>query len=148
MKKKTGRHHYVESGLPNVFLEGINIYYCSCGAREPGIPCIEPLHKLIAEIIVEKSPRLTGPEIRFLRGQLELKANELAKILGVSKVTVSRWENDKVKIDKSYDHMIRALIKSKDFRAVLESIRKRDKKKETKKHRYVLDPKELLSCST
>jgi len=148
LKKRKGRYHYKESGLPKVYLDGINIYYCSCGEEIAEIPCIEILYEALAEIIVEKSPRLTGPEIRFLRKHFELKANEFAKLLGVSKVTVSRWENDKVRIDKSYEHMIRALIKSKDFREVLESIRKRSQKKESKKHHYVLDPKELLSCAT
>jgi putative zinc finger/helix-turn-helix YgiT family protein len=146
MKKRKGRYHYEESGLPNLYLEGIDIYYCSCGEEMGAIPCIDKLHNIIMRTIVDTSPRLSGREIRFIRKNLELKASEFANLLGVSKVTVSRWENDKVKIDKSYDNMIRALVKSEDFRSVLESINNKDKGR-SKSHKYVLDPNELLSRS-
>ncbi|MFO8056428.1 MAG: helix-turn-helix domain-containing protein [bacterium] len=146
LKKKTGRYHYTESGLPNVYLDGITIYYCSCGEVMPEIPCIEELHERLARDIAENSPRLTGPEIRFLRKHLELKPVDFAKLLGVSKVTVSRWEHNKVKIDKAYEGIIRALVKSKEFRSVLENVT--EKRQSGGSHRYVIDAKSLvLSCA-
>jgi putative zinc finger/helix-turn-helix YgiT family protein len=143
MKEKKGRYHFIESGLPNIYLDGVTIHYCSCGEESAAIPCLDKLLERIAHVIVEKSPLLTGTEVRFLRKSLGLKSVELAEMLDVSKVTVSRWENDKARINKSYDNMIRALIQSKDFKTVLQGIRRKDKKQIAKSHRYTLDAGEL-----
>jgi len=143
MKEKKGGYHFIESGLPNIYLEGVTIHHCSCGEENAAIPCLDALLDKIASSIVENSPLLTGPEVRFLRKHLGLKSVELAYVLDVSKVTVSRWENDKARIDKSYDNMIRALIQSKDFKKVLQGIRRKDKKKAGWPHRYVFDTQEL-----
>ena len=49
---------------------------------------------------------MTGEEIRFLRKEMRLKANELAALLGVHKVTVSRWENNEEAIGSSSDRLL------------------------------------------
>jgi len=147
MKKKKGRHHYTESGLRDVYLEGVTIYYCDCGEEMAGIPRVTELHRCLARIIVEKSPHLDGSEIRFLRKNLGLKSVDFAKMLGVSKVTVSRWETGAVKIDKSYDQMIRGLVQSDQFRKLLAKMNTA-KAKTAKSHRYVLDAQALPACAT
>jgi putative transcriptional regulator len=146
LQKKRALYQYKESGLPNLYLREVNFYHCSCGEEMVEIPCVEQLNQRIAETIIASSPHLNGPEIRFLRKQLGLKAIELARIFGVSKVTVSRWENGKVKIDKAYDRMIRALVKNAEFRAVLEQINNR-KKTAPKSHRYVIDAKTMAALA-
>ncbi|MBI5194837.1 MAG: helix-turn-helix domain-containing protein [Nitrospirae bacterium] len=106
--KKSALHHYTESGLDNVFLE-TDVYKCKCGEVIPNIPNIYGLHGLIAKDLVRKDSPLTGNELKFLRKQMNLKANELAQILSVHKVTVSRWENEAEKISIGYDKLIRFL---------------------------------------
>lgn len=148
MKSRKGRYHFVESGLPNVYLDEVVIHYCSCGEEAAEIPCLDDLLDKIAKRIVASAQFLSGAEVRFLRKRLGLQANELAEILGVSRVTVSRWENDKVKIDKAYDDMIRALIKSRDFREVLEELHENKRTKRSRSHKYVLNAGDLLDCAS
>ena len=40
---------------------------------------------------------MTGKEIRNLRKQRELSQEKLAKLIGVSRVTIARWETDRQK---------------------------------------------------
>lgn len=101
-------YKYIESGLDNVVLSGINVYEC-CGEVMPEIKNVEKLHKLIALAIVKKSSLLSGKEFRFIRKQMMLKEKEIAAILGVSPVSVSRWEKSNAKIGASNDRLIRML---------------------------------------
>jgi len=43
----------------------------------------------------------TGAAFRFMRKALGLRAVDLAKLLDVDAVTISRWENDKVPVDRA-----------------------------------------------
>lgn len=63
--------------------------------------------KLIAESILLKPANLDGAEIRFLRKNLHLKINEFAQLLGVDRVTVSRWENAHEKPSRSIARLVR-----------------------------------------
>jgi putative transcriptional regulator len=88
-------HVYTESGLPNVLLQGVEFRRCpKCDEVEMAIPRLAHLHRAIAEIIAEKTARLTGAEIRFLRKHLGWSGEDFAKTMGVTKSTVSRWENE------------------------------------------------------
>lgn len=106
---KIGKYHYIESGLQNVWLEGVEIFECGCGENFAFIPCTQELHKLIAAILLQKEDQLSGREIRFLRKHMGLKAKNFAKELGVGKVTVSRWENGDYFPSESFDRFIRLL---------------------------------------
>lgn len=108
MSKKKDLYHYTESGLDNVFLE-TDVYKCKCGEVIPNIPNIYGLHELIAKDLVRKDSPLTGNELKFLRKQMHLKANELAQLLSVHKVTLSRWESETEKIGIGNDKLIRFL---------------------------------------
>lgn len=101
--------HYTESGLDNVILMGLTIYKCSCGEKMPQIPDISGLHRKIGVAIAKSKKALNGPEVRFLRKELGLKANELAELLGVYKVSVSRWETGKEQIGVANDRLVRVL---------------------------------------
>jgi putative zinc finger/helix-turn-helix YgiT family protein len=101
-------YHFLESGLDNVFLVGINIYSCKdCNEELPEIPNISQLHDTIAGALVAKPVILTGSEIRFLRKNLGLKATELAKALDTTAVSVSRWETGEQEVGKENDKLIR-----------------------------------------
>lgn len=111
VKETHGVHKYIESGLNNVTLVGVNISECpNCGEREVGIPKILQLHGLIAEILASKTSKLNSSEIRFLRTYLGFSSADFAKELKVTTTTVSRWENDKSPMDQGYELALRSMI--------------------------------------
>ena len=104
-----GEYQYVESGLDNVIIEGIEIFKCPCGEYSALIPHILELHKTIAKCLIEQMHPLSGKEIRFLRKNMGIKAMNFARILGVDNATVSRWENGKEKHSDIVDRFIRLI---------------------------------------
>ena len=102
-------YHYLESGLDNVILSGIDIFQCPCGEEVVGIPSIDVLHTLVGLRLVKKDSLLNGKEIRFLRKNIGVSAQKLAKQMGVDNATISRWENDKQRITKSHDLHLRLI---------------------------------------
>jgi putative zinc finger/helix-turn-helix YgiT family protein len=118
--RRTLRDHYryVESGLSNVFLNGVAVYECQCSEEMLELPRVNVLHTLIAQKLLTKSAPLDGPELRFVRKFVGLKAVELAEMLRVSPVTVSRWETGEEKIGKTNDQLFR-------FRMVMKVVEER-----------------------
>jgi putative zinc finger/helix-turn-helix YgiT family protein len=109
---------YRESGLDTVLLTGIRVYVCpSCGAEFPEISNIIGLHQVIASHLTRKPAPLTGPEFRFLRKEISLKAKELAQCLGVTDVSLSRWENGASPISPAADRLLRTLYSLKTMQA-------------------------------
>lgn len=130
---KRGHHRFAESGLENVHLSNVDTWRCSaCGEEIVSIPRSTELMKSIAESILLKPTGLSGPEIRFLRKNLALKINELSQLVGVDRVTVSRWENDHERPSKSADRLIRLIyaVEAKVTDSVMESLRKNLRKDE------------------
>lgn len=84
-------YHYTESGLPNVWLSGIEIRETAYGPAT-FIPAVEDLHQLIGMSIAEANRQMTGAEVRFLRTELDLSQRALAGLLAVQENTVRRWE--------------------------------------------------------
>ncbi|NOY54125.1 MAG: helix-turn-helix domain-containing protein [Deltaproteobacteria bacterium] len=109
MKKKIGNYRYDESGLKDVTLAGVPIYTCRCGEISPLIRNTDELHRVIAYMLTKKTAPLTGPEFRFLRKEMGMNAKEIAKLLGVSPITVSRWETGNKNIGNSNDRLIRLI---------------------------------------
>src|ERR1700689_1125485 len=103
-------YHFIESGLPNVYLIGITYTVCKlCHRQLPDTPAIKKLMRAIARAVVESNAALTGPEIRFLRKRLGKKSTEFGRIVGVGLKTISRWENGHNQPDLSADKLIRIL---------------------------------------
>lgn len=101
-------YHFVDSGLPHVYLAGIKYRVCrACKKQAADIPAVKSLLTVIARAIVESDAPLTGPEIRFIRKRLGLPSAEFARLIGVSLEQVSRWENDWNRPEKSADKLIR-----------------------------------------
>lgn len=110
MHKTKGTYHYTESGLDNVYIKGATIYKCACGEELTEIPNVVNLHRIISFEIIKSFVPMTGPEIRFIRKQMKMKAVDLAGYIGVDEVTISRWENDIKPIGTNNDRLIRLLF--------------------------------------
>lgn len=110
MVSRRENHHYVESGLPNVVLLGVELRVCpACGEEERVMPRLAQLHRVIAEAVAEKTARLTGAEIRFLRKHLGWSAEAFAGVIGVRPETVSRWENEKEPMGATSERLLRLM---------------------------------------
>lgn len=105
-------YHYKESGLSNVYLKNsVQVYRCTCGKKLVEIPGIGRLHDGIAYALLTKKAVLTGHELRFLRKWIGLTAEKLASLLGFkTRVTVSKFENNKSPITMATDHAMRLLV--------------------------------------
>jgi DNA-binding transcriptional regulator YiaG len=108
----TPRHpyHFRESGLPDVYLVGIEVLACKdCGSVSPVIPHLPALHTAIARSLALKRGSLTGPEIRFLRTAAGLSAVRFASLLMVEPETLSRAENNHQVLKPSMDKLARVI---------------------------------------
>lgn len=105
-------YQYKMGGLQNVFLAGIIVYRClRCNSSSPVIPKIGELHRVIAKGLINKPGRLAGDEIRFLRKNLGLAANDFAALLRISAERLSRVENGKESpFGEPTDKLARAII--------------------------------------
>jgi transcriptional regulator with XRE-family HTH domain len=59
-------------------------------------------------VLLQPSP-LIGQEIRFLRGERELKAKDFATLLNIDPVTLSRWEHNQQQPSTQSDAFIRTI---------------------------------------
>lgn len=109
MNSSTEPHIYDRDGL-RVTLLDVEVRRCpSCGEYEVIIPEIEELNRTIAEALIKKPNPLVGAEVRFLRKTLGWSATDLARYLGTTKETVSRWENDRRKVNPAADRALRLM---------------------------------------
>ena len=81
---------------------------------EVEIQCAEELRLLIAGILLFKPINLIGAEARYLRKHMGCTADELAKIMGVTRITVARWEGRKNNIPKTHDKHLRRVYLDKN----------------------------------
>jgi putative zinc finger/helix-turn-helix YgiT family protein len=109
---------YLESGLDNVRLLNVPVWVCANGHEELVIPAVGQLHGLLARLIIRKPAALRGAEIRFLRRQTGLQAKELAERIGLTPVSLSRFETGAAVPSRKVDLLIRlaaaALIASRE----------------------------------
>jgi len=99
---------YKESGLLNVTLTNCIVLQCvSCSAVTPVLPDIHAIKFPIAEALVRQSGRLNGAALRFFRKSLEMTSDEFATLLSTTRVEVSRWENDRVRMSGRRELQVR-----------------------------------------
>ena len=110
-------HHFTESGLSYIYLEGCRRYDCTdgkCDGSEVAIPNLVGLMRTIAETVARQGRKLLPTEIRFLRTYLGFSGADFARRIGVSPETVSRWERGSVRMKNSTERFLRVLVLSKD----------------------------------
>ncbi len=100
-------YHYTECGLNNVFIEGAVSIGDHSDKELVTIPAIGHLHRVIAQGIVTHPAKMTGQELRFLRSELGLTQAELAAILKVTLLTVSRWERNETPVSDAAEMLVR-----------------------------------------
>jgi putative zinc finger/helix-turn-helix YgiT family protein len=111
MKTRKESYPYDECGLKHITLVGVAVTRCPrCGEYEISIPHVEELHRLLAKVLIEKSTRFTGDEVRFLRKSLGWSGTDFGRHMGVAGETVSRWENDAAPIGPQADRLLRFLV--------------------------------------
>lgn len=102
-------YRYTESGLDNVFIEGMEPCIDDHGEKVFHIPNPNDLHKVIATGIVAHPKGMSGKELRFLRTEMGMTQAELAKLVHFDAQTVARWEKGKGTIDGAAEALIRML---------------------------------------
>jgi hypothetical protein len=102
-------YHYVNSGLDNVYLVGVRYRICQgCGKQSADVPALKGLLAEIASGIIAKPSLLTGPEVKFLRKQLSLRAIDFAAMMAIKPQSMSRLESVGA-VNESRDRFIRLL---------------------------------------
>lgn len=97
MSARNDLFHYVQSGLDNVWLtSGVEVVETEYGSGFR-LHDADALHDAIAKAIINSTRALRGQEARFLRVRLNLSQGGMAKILGVDRATVIRWERAREK---------------------------------------------------
>ncbi len=102
-------YHYTESGLLNVYIDGLSPVIDDDGDEVITIPAINVLHKLIAQGIVLHKKGISPEELRFLRTEIGLTQTELAQLVHRDKQAVGRWERGGYPIDGAAETVIRSL---------------------------------------
>jgi DNA-binding transcriptional regulator YiaG len=102
------------SGLPNVYVTGIEYEECKCGRVAGIFPAPLNLLTVLTRTVVTKRSALTGPEIRYLRKTMRKKAADFAQLVGVSPEQVSRWETERNAPEKPADKLIRLMASPTD----------------------------------
>jgi putative transcriptional regulator len=135
-------HHYVESGLDNVYLEnGYRLHRTPYG-EGISIQDTEGLNKAIGRWLVSLPRPMTGAELRFLRLEMEATQRDLAGILGTTEQTLRLWEKHRKKtVPGPADRLLRALYleyagKDESVRKMLERLAKFSKKERKIKVRF------------
>jgi len=111
MKLVVENHRYTECGLDNIVLVNTKKYLCSnCGEEYLNILNPLELHRAIATTIATDFTRLSNKEFKFLRKYLGFSSAFFAKVIGVTRESVSRWENGKIVIPRHMELLIRMLV--------------------------------------
>lgn len=101
-------YHYVESGLPNVWLSNGFVVKETSYGEAVAITDVQGLHDTIGKALAEKPSPLSGAEFRFLRKELGLSQERLGSIVGLSSQSVAVWEKTG-KIPTVNDRYLRGL---------------------------------------
>lgn len=99
------------TGEWGVTLEDATVIRCENCAR-PGfvVRGLAPLVRTIAAAVAAKKGRLAPVEITYLRKHIDYTGTRLARAMGVTPQTVSRWEHGREPIGPQADRLLRALV--------------------------------------
>lgn len=100
-----------DPALPEVIVDGLERATCPVHGDAGSVwPKASGLLELVISALLNKPSRLLPDEVVFLRKLSGLKAIELAEILGVGAVQVSRWENGAQPISALADRLLRMVV--------------------------------------
>ena len=103
-------YQYEESGLPNVYLQGVRVAQCqNCGNVDVIIPYPRKIHRAIALALANSPFRLAGPQVRFLRKRTQLNQQQFAAHVSATELRVQEWESSTAAIDPVTDRLTRML---------------------------------------
>ena len=98
-------------GLPRITLVQVQVWRCGdCGEFEVDIPHHSALLEIVTRALLNKKGRLDAKEIRWLRSMMGFSGAQLARHMGVSPESVSKWENNKMSPGRTADRLIRLLV--------------------------------------
>lgn len=103
-------HHYRISGLDDIYLINGFTREMTSDGEVVKIADVEGLHKAIGHRILTESRPLTPREFRFLRKNMDLTQEDLAKRLKVDVQTVARYEKDQTAIPWPTDMLLRIMF--------------------------------------
>lgn len=104
-------YRYLESGLSNVILQGVEIAECeSCGNEDVILPRLEKIQRAIAQALSNSPIRLSGEQIRFLRNHLGMTGEGLGKFLHTDRTKISKWEHGEDRMGPTADRLLRLLV--------------------------------------
>lgn len=106
-KTKAPKHHYVECGLDNVWIEGGFDEVDSPYGKGIAIHDMDGLHECIARCLVEKPAPLTGREFRFLRNELDMSQSTVGLLCGREERMVRNWETRDEPVDEPANTLVR-----------------------------------------
>ena len=115
--KGTGWHHYTESGLDNIWLQGGVAHHETPYGPGVAIDDVDGINAAVADWIVERKIYWRGREIKFLRKRLNLSQKGLADLLGYSDQQVRRWENDVAEMPSPASRLLRLLVREWETKA-------------------------------
>ena len=107
-----GGYHYVECGLPNVYLKnGFELVESPYGAGV-SIRDIDGLHLCLARSLCYKPESLTGAEFRFLRRELDFSQNMMGELLGIGARQIRNIERGADPVGEPYNKLIRHMYRA------------------------------------
>ena len=107
-KLTRGDYRFLESGLPDVTLRGIELVHCpNCGNVDPIIPRLTKIMDALAVAVARKRGPLHATEIKFLRKHTHMPPGEFATAIGVDPNVVEQWEAGAARPEPALDRLIR-----------------------------------------
>ncbi len=103
-------HHYRVSGLDDIYLLNGFTRESTPYGEVVKIADVVGLHKAIGHRIVTEDKPLSPREFRFLRKNMDLTQEDLAKRLKVDAQTVARYEKDQTAIPGPTDMVLRIMF--------------------------------------
>jgi len=98
-------------GLPNIVVKNVEVRRCpECGEQAIVYQRMEELVRTITRAVIEKSGRLTGAEIRFLRKSLGWSRLDFASHFGIAPETITRWESGQQAMGPIADRLLRVSV--------------------------------------